>query len=157
MDSAAQARAAGSEGAATPSVTVRIPGEPVAWQRPRARVFNDRAQFFEHAKPRSWKGAAQEHMERAMLAAGYYEPMRGPLEVTIVAVWALPKTKERKKPVPRRWRPQRPDCDQVAKLVLDMGNAVAWLDDAQVCRCTVETWTGAQGEPPSVTVEVRAL
>jgi len=138
-------------------VIVRLPGEPVAWQRPRARVVGGRAQFFEHAKPRSWKGMAHEHFERAMLAAGHYAPLEGPLEVVIVAVWALPKTKERKKPVPRQWRAQRPDCDQISKLVLDAGNAVIWRDDAQVCRCIVETWIGAQGEAPSVMVEVRGL
>ncbi len=140
------------------SVTVRVPGVPVPWQRPRARVVGGRAQFFEAAKPRSWKVAAQERMERALLEAGHAAPLEGPLQVVIVAVWALPRTKERKtRPLPRQWRAQRPDADQIAKLVLDAANALLWRDDAQVSRLAVEKWIGAQGEPPFVLIEVWQL
>ena len=157
METAQPARAAVASVAPAAPVTVRIPGEPVAWQRPRHFQHGKHVHFFEAEKPRSWKGMAQEHMQRAMLAAGHYAPLEGPLEVVIVAVWRLPKTKERKVPVPRRFRAQRPDVDQIEKLLLDAGNEVLWRDDAQVVRVVAEKWTGAQGEAPSVLVEVRSL
>lgn len=110
--------------------------------------------MFDPPKSRAWKGVAQVWMQQAM---GAREPLAGPLEVVVVAVWALPKTKERRVPVPRRWRPQRPDVENVVKACLDAGNGVLYHDDAQVVRVVAEKWTGAQGEAPSVLIEVRAL
>jgi len=155
MDEARQgAAAAGSASPAAASVSVRIPGEPVAQGRPRAFRVGDGVRMFDPPKSRAWKGVAQIHMQHAMAGLA---PLDGPLEITIVCVWSLPRSHERNVPVPRRWRPQRPDAENVVKACLDAGNGVLYRDDAQVVRVVAEKWTGAQGESPGVLIEVRSL
>lgn len=155
MDSATGAAAASASASAgvAASVTIRIPGEPCAQGRPRAFRVGAGIRMFDPPKSRAWKGGAQIHMQHAMEGRS---PLDGPLEVVVVGVWILPKTKERRVPVPRQWRPQRPDAENVAKAVLDAGNGVLWRDDAQVVRLIVEKWIGAQGESPGVLIEVRS-
>ena len=53
-----------------------------------------------------------------------------------------------------RLRPGRPDCDNLAKAVLDAGNGVLWSDDAQVVKLQVMKLRAALGEEPCVVVRV---
>lgn len=134
-----------------------IPGEPVAQGRPRAVRFGNSARLYDPGKSRSWKGAAQVHMqqalERAKLAPGCFV---GPVELRVVAVWPCPKGRERKtQPAPRMWKASRPDADNVGKCLMDAANGLLWADDAQVVRLIVEKHVAAQGESPRVEVEVK--
>lgn len=63
------------------------------------------------------------------------EPFSGPIDVTIVTSRQLPKSAP--KSVTREPDTHKPDIDNVAKVVLDALNGVAWLDDAQVTSLTV--------------------
>lgn len=63
------------------------------------------------------------------------EPFSGPLDVTIVTSRQLPKSTP--KSVIREPDTHKPDVDNIAKIVLDALNGVAWLDDAQVTSLTV--------------------
>lgn len=63
------------------------------------------------------------------------EPFSGPIDVTIVTCRQLPKSTP--KSVIREPDTHKPDADNVAKIVLDALNGVAWLDDAQVTSLTV--------------------
>lgn len=63
------------------------------------------------------------------------EPFSGPIDVTIVTSRQLPKSTP--KSVIREPDTHKPDADNVAKVVLDALNGVAWLDDAQVTSLTV--------------------
>ena len=63
------------------------------------------------------------------------EPFSGPIDVTIVTSRQLPKSAP--KSVIREPDMHTPDADNVAKIVLDALNGVAWLDDAQVTSLTV--------------------
>ena len=63
------------------------------------------------------------------------EPFSGPLDVTIVTSRQLPKSTP--KSVIREPDTHKPDVDNIAKVVLDALNGVAWLDDAQVTSLTV--------------------
>lgn len=63
------------------------------------------------------------------------EPFSGPIDVTIVTSRQLPKSTP--KSVIREPDTHKPDADNVAKIVLDALNGVAWLDDAQVTSLTV--------------------
>jgi Holliday junction resolvase RusA-like endonuclease len=166
-ESALVERAAEASPTVAPApVVVRIPGEPCVQGRGRAFILKgrngapDAARVHDDPKSRNWKATAQQHMQRAMLAAGHYEAWKDePLEVVITDVFALPRSARKKtKRVPRRWHTKaRGDADNLAKAVLDAGNSVLWLDDCLVARLVVEKIIGAQGEAPYVLVEVRSL
>lgn len=63
------------------------------------------------------------------------EPFSGPIAVCIITYRQLPKSTP--KSVIREPDTHKPDADNVAKVVLDALNGVAWLDDAQVTSLTV--------------------
>lgn len=48
----------------------------------------------------------------------------------------------------------KPDTDNIAKSILDSLNGIAYLDDKQVIRLTVEKW---YAEVPSVSVEIKEV
>lgn len=87
------------------------------------------------------------------------EPLSGPLWVTIWAVFALPKSKIRKRTPQLNRTPctKRPDIDNIVKAILDAGNGVCWQDDAQVYRLEVFKMYGREGESPSVILEAREV
>ena len=138
------------------SLTITIPGEPVAQGRPRAfRTKAGHLRTYDPTKSRNWKAEA-----RAVMVAAKPDPAAilfpdGPCTVDVLAVFTCPKSAYRKHPVPRQPHAKRPDADNVTKAVLDAGKGVLWRDDTQVARLVVEKWVGAQGEAPFVRVEVR--
>lgn len=62
------------------------------------------------------------------------EPFSGPIAVCIKTYRQLPKSTP--KSVTSEPDTHKPDADNVAKIVLDALNGVAWEDDAQVVRLT---------------------
>ena len=63
------------------------------------------------------------------------EPFSGPIAVCIMTYRQLPKSTP--KSVSSEHDTHKPDIDNVAKIVLDALNGVAWEDDAQVVSLTV--------------------
>ena len=74
----------------------------------------------EHAIAREWR----------RVAGNAHAPKGRPVRVDITTERPLPKS--RPKRVTWEHDTFKPDCDNVAKLVLDGLNGVAWHDDAQV-------------------------
>lgn len=68
----------------------------------------------------------------------------GELKATIIAYYSIPKSTSKKKRlemVEERIRPtKKPDLDNVAKIVLDSLNKVAYDDDSQIVSLTVEKY-----------------
>lgn len=66
------------------------------------------------------------------------------LQVEITANFQIPKSKPRKVRVDMlagRIRPtKKPDCDNIAKAILDALNGIAYHDDSQVVTLAVEKW-----------------
>lgn len=143
-------------------IRVVIPGLPVAQGRPRLAVVGGHARAYSPAKATSWRGSAQVHMQRALSEcvapwATPAFPPGVPLHVSIEAVWSQPASAPKRDRALRRYRPSRPDGDNVGKAVLDAGNGILWHDDAQVVVLHVVKVTGAHGEEPRVTVVVHAM
>ena len=137
------------------SVVVVIPGPPRPWVRARVNTKQGGAQHFDSPPTRSYKGMAQVHMQEEM---GMRAPLEGPLQAWILAVFPLPKSKHRKtQPVPRQWHEGKVDADNLAKLVLDAGNGILYLDDGQVADLRVRKIVGRQGEAPRVELVLRQL
>lgn len=142
------------------TISVTIPGEPIAQGRPRAFVRGGHARVYQPKKSRSWKGAARYAMKAELGDQGETTlPFpSGPVAVVVRAYHTCPKSDHRvRNPAPLRWRAKKPDAENVAKAVLDAATGVLWGDDAQVARLTIEQYTAAQGEAPRVELTVSWL
>lgn len=139
-------------------LTIIIPGKPQPQQRMKATIRGQHASVYEPTESRNWKATAQQHMADALRKAGDTHPWDCTMRVEIVAVFPLPAGEHRKKPTPRRWHTKaNGDCDNLAKAVLDAGNAVLWRDDASVVELIVRKYVAAQGELPRVVVRVTPI
>lgn len=83
------------------------------------------------------------------------EKMDGPIEVRIVAFFRIPKSatvKERKAKGNGKERPtKKPDLDNIAKVVMDALNGVAYRDDSQVVYLLAVKHYGAE---PRIEVQI---
>lgn len=138
------------------TLTIRIPGPPVAQGRPRAfhrpgmgvRMYDPKAS-------RDWKARARIHYYAAVIRAGLHPPaLSGPLAVSIGAFFACPKSI---KSLASKAKTSRPDCDNIGKASLDAGNEILFADDAQVVELHVSKWVCYSGQEPFVEVTVREL
>jgi Holliday junction resolvase RusA-like endonuclease len=84
-----------------------------------------------------------------------FEGING-VAVDIVAYFEIPKSWSKKKraaAIEGRLRPTvKPDTDNIAKIVLDSLNGLAYDDDKQVVQCFVSKW---YGDTAGVSVKVR--
>ena len=80
----------------------------------------------------------------------------GPVVMDIVAWYGIPKSvskRKREAMIGGAIRPTRkPDCDNVAKVIADALNGMAYRDDSQVVSLSVEK---RFGDEPRVDVEIR--
>lgn len=145
---------------ASPWTHVTIPTEP-GWQdRPRAsldrrrrRTEEARTRLRDTERSRDWK-----RLVRAYLVHRCAQPLEGPVELMVSAVFPCPQSDWRKRtPRPERWKATKPDVDNVLKAVADAANGVVYRDDGQVARASVVKRIAAQGKPPYVVVSFRAL
>lgn len=112
------------------SVSFEVWGKVRGKGRPR---FTRGGHAYTPKGTRDYESAIREAFENA--PGRPPEPFSGPIDVTIVTSRQLPKSTP--KSVIREPDTHKPDADNVAKVVLDALNGVAWLDDAQVTSLTV--------------------
>ena len=120
-------------------VNLSVLGEPMGKQRPRATFVAGHATIYTPKKTQGYE---------ARFASAYgekypnQEPIQGAIRVTINAFFALSKADFNSKGEPNKkgtaklqgemLPTKKPDCDNVAKAVLDGLNGVAFQDDSQV-------------------------
>lgn len=135
---------------------VTIPGQPVPAARPRVvagRAYNPKGYTV-------WKKGAilvlRAHWRRP--------PLKGPVYVSITALWPRPDLRPEAVPAPvwnsglRCWRPVGADVDNIAKAVLDAGTSAGlWEDDTQVCWVEAITMYAGETERTCVQVTVAVL
>ena len=130
----------------------KVPGEPVGKGRPR----------FVRATGRTYTPEKTERYENLVKLAFIKEypdviPLEGPLEVTMVANFSIPKSWSKKKQalaIAGVLRPtKKPDTDNIAK-IKDALNGIAWIDDAQVVE---ESISKNYTEVPSLTIIIETL
>jgi len=106
-------------------VAITIPGKPFAWRRARS-----------NGKFRFKDKATEAHREtlQAIVLRSIPTPMRGPLRVTVTAIFAIPKSWSKKDREAHLWRPhtQKPDLSNIIKEIEDGLNRIAWEDDSQI-------------------------
>jgi Holliday junction resolvase RusA-like endonuclease len=129
-------------------ITFTVPGDPVP--QPRARITT-RGKFAHAYTPKKHPiHQYRQAISQAAIAAGLL-PVSEPIEVIIDAVFARPKSHMTKRGV-KASAPvlPRPDCDNVAKAVLDALKEL--FDDTHVRRLIVEkSW----GDEARTTVRVQ--
>lgn len=116
-----------------------VPGKPCAKARPRM-TRNGRAYTPE-------KTVNAETAIRLTAQAQGVTPLKGPIEMRVVAVFPVAKswTKSRREAA-LKGAPHvsRPDADNIGKLVGDALNGIAYDDDAQVYDCHVRKVYGPE-------------
>ena len=133
-------------------ITFSVAGDPVP--QPRARITT-RGKFAHAYTPK--KHAIHQYRQAisqaAIAAMGDEDPTSECVSVVIDAVFARPKSHMNKRGV-KATAPKlpRPDCDNIAKGVLDALALIVWLDDTLVQRLVVEK---SYGEEARTTVRVQ--
>lgn len=130
----------------TEAVTFIIPGKPFAKQRPR---MTRAGHAFTPAKTRRF-----EDVVRAVAVETFPEPIKGPVRVTIVAVFCPAQSWSKKRRLGALGLPhtQKPDVDNIGKAICDGLNRVAFADDSQISRLDLRKQWG-EDERTIVTVE----
>lgn len=115
------------------NVCFTVPGKPQGKARPRfARPS--------HTYTPGSTAAYEERVKLAYKQAGAGK-LSGCVSADICAVFAVPKsyTKARRAAaLNASFAPKKPDCDNIAKIILDALNGLAYDDDAQVVKLRVE-------------------
>ena len=112
------------------SVSFDVWGKVMGKGRPR---FTRGGHAYTPKATRDYERAIREAFENA--PGRQREPFSGPIAVSIITYRQLPKSTP--KSVIIEPDTHKPDIDNVAKIVLDALNGVAWEDDAQVVSLTV--------------------
>lgn len=132
-----------------------VPGEPKGKARPR--IFTNKAGESQAVTPQdtlSYENLVRWIFNNTMES----KKLQGEIEAKIVAMYSIPKsmTKKNRQLIDEgKLHPtKKPDLDNVAKIVLDSLNKIAFDDDSQVTRLIVEKHFSDQ---PRVEVTLREL
>ena len=138
------------------NIRFTVKGNPFGKERPK---FARRGNFVQTHTP---KNTLQHEKE---VAAVYMEAAKGrkfekgrPLDIRIIAYYPIPKStskKKQKEMLEHRLRPTvKPDLDNVAKLVYDALNGVAWYDDNAIVDTQVRKF---YSDMPRIEVFIRVV
>jgi Holliday junction resolvase RusA-like endonuclease len=125
-----------------------VPGVPVAKARPRV---TRRGITYTPAKTVRYEERVRE------FANGNVQLLIGPLEMSIVAYWPCKGAPRKHNPRSQAWKLTRPDGDNIAKTITDALNGIAYRDDSEIARLTVEKVHCAQDQLPRVEVLIREI
>lgn len=116
----------------TKSISFNIPGEPQGKGRPR---FSTRGGFVKTYTPENT--ASYENFVKVCYLNEFHDfKIKGEIEAEIYAYFPIPKNFSKKKRQLASYgeiRPaKKPDCDNIAKIILDSLNGIAYEDDRQI-------------------------
>jgi Holliday junction resolvase RusA-like endonuclease len=121
-----------------------IPGEPIAQPRVKVSTRGGFARAYVDAKHPIH--AYKQAIRLAYVNAGG-EVLEGPVSVRIVCWFERPKSHSKKRRQDPEPKTTKPDADNLAKGIGDALNEIAYNDDGQVYRLTVEKWYVGPSEP----------
>ena len=118
-----------------------VKGKPQGKGRPRVNTFTKRAytpkktQDYEELVRWSYKNSYRD-----------FKPLEGELEAHIIAVFEVPKSysKKKREELKGAMYTHKPDVDNISKIILDSLNGVAYKDDSQIVKLTVEKMYGEE-------------
>ena len=128
----------------------KVEGEPVGKARPRVTRWG------------TYTPTKTSNYEKLVIwsyAEKYKSVCELPLKVRIQSYFEIPKSwSKKKKELAREGKllhTSRPDCDNLAKAVLDALNTVAYKDDSQICE--IEVSKGYSVAEPYTSVEIYSI
>ena len=123
-----------------------IPGTPFAKQRAR---MTKTGRMYTPAET-----VAYEAKVRAIAREYFPEPLAGPVFVSIYAYFEPPASwsKAKRAAAMGQYHTQKPDNDNIRKIILDALNGVAFADDSQVARDSGAKWWSLGGSETVVCV-----
>lgn len=133
-----------------PPITFTVHALPVAQPRAKATTVNGTARMYEAKKSHpihDFKASVR----KAGTDAYQGPPLECPLSVKMLFLFAM-KTQRMRKP-----KATKPDCDNLAKSVLDSLNGLLYRDDGQVVKLVVEKWHASGMEQPRVEIVIEPL
>lgn len=126
-------------------------GEPKGKSRPRASVINGHARMYTPKDTVNY-----ENLVRYTYQSDVGVKLEGAIEAKIIGYFPIPKSTSKKKAELMRTKQipytNKIDTDNLAKIILDSINNIAYDDDKQVYRLEVEKW---YSDNPRVEVELR--
>jgi len=131
-----------------------VSGQPVGKGRPR---FTGHGHSYTPLKTRQYENRVGAAAWAAMKQAGL-QPSPRRMSVIITAYFEVPKSYSKKKRAECEAGihiPKRPDLDNVAKIICDGANEIAWIDDAQIWHLTAFKRYCDDGQEPHVAVRVQ--
>lgn len=138
-------------------ITFTIPGEPQGKARPRVvrNKCTGRNMTYTPDKTVAYEELVRARYKEVAKNANFSEQ---PLEVCITAYFSVPKSKSKRQkslmlsntlyPV------KKPDCDNIAKIICDALNGIAYKDDSQIVRLNI---VKKYADTPSVEVEIKTI
>jgi len=114
-----------------------ISGEPIA--QPRVKV-STKGGFARAYTERDHPVHAYKQAIRLAYVNEGGEILEGPIEIRIACWFERPKGHSKKRRKQAEPKATKPDLDNLAKAILDALSEIAYNDDEQVCRLTVEKW-----------------
>lgn len=131
-------------------IRLLIPGQPCAKQRPR----HGKGYTYTPEKTVNYETFVKE----LYIIGNYGKQLEGALEMTVRAYFKIPKSASNKKAYEMGCgsiRPTgKPDWDNIGKILSDALNGLAYRDDSQIVRATVEKWYSLD---PRVEVEIQEI
>ena len=134
-------------------ISFTIPGNPVGKGRPRATTINGMARMYTPKKTASYETLV---VMAYTTAYGSVKIDHGPIAIHLLATFEMPLSWSMKKrrEHDRKYCDKKIDADNIAKIVCDALNGVAYHDDRQVANLTVlKRW----GQDGSVSVTLRNI
>ena len=135
------------------TVQFSVPGKPIGKQRPRVTT---RGGFARAYTPK--ETVEYENRIRTSYRCISGGKLSGPVFASIEGIFPIPKSASKKEKelmlsgsIPYT---KKPDCDNIAKSVLDALNTIAYDDDSQVCKLMVSK---TYGEIPKVNVYLEEI
>lgn len=126
-------------------------GEPKGKMRPRASVVNGHARMYTPKDTVNY-----ENLLRYAYQTDVGVKLEGAIEARIIGYFPIPKSTSKKKAELMRTQQipytNKIDTDNLAKICLDSLNNVAYDDDKQIYKLSVEKW---YSDTPRVEIELR--
>ena len=120
-----------------------VEGKPVGKGRPRFKRMGNFVQTYTPEKTADYEKLVRLRFQNA---GGVITEK--PVRIKIVACFAPPKSARKKDKIEmlaNRILPvKKPDCDNIAKIILDALNKIAYIDDSQVVELVVKKWFAAE-------------
>lgn len=137
------------------TVTFTVPGKPFGKQRPRVTMRGGYASAYTPKETVSYENLVK-YTYQAEVGKAFDKDI--PLRVLIVALYEIPQSTSKKRANLMRIgevRPtKKPDTDNIAKIICDSLNGIAYHDDAQVVDLKVAKY---YSDTPCVTVTIEEV